>query len=111
MLKDYMNGPIWILWIVFALFAVLSIVLLTGRGAGLIAGYNTADKKEKEKYDVKKLCRIIGIFMAVIAALILVMCIWNAVLPVTFSYVFVVIAVVGSVVMIVLANTVCKKKK
>lgn len=38
----------------------LAAVLLSGRGAFLIAGYNTASKKEKEKYNEKALCRFIG---------------------------------------------------
>jgi magnesium-transporting ATPase (P-type) len=42
------------------LFAVLGIVFIGGRGAFLIAGYNTLSKAEKEKYDVKALCRFMG---------------------------------------------------
>lgn len=56
------------------LLIVIAIVLLTGRGSFLIAGYNTLSKEEKEKYDVKALCRFmgkillpIGIFVPVIA--------------------------------------------
>lgn len=40
---------------VAALFAVLSILLLSGKGSWLIAGYNTASPEEKAKYDSKKL--------------------------------------------------------
>ena len=54
-LKDISNGPDWIMWVAFVILALMSIVLLTGRGAGLIAGYNTASKSEKSKYDEKKL--------------------------------------------------------
>lgn len=53
-LKDISNGPDWIMWIVVILFAILSIVFLTGHGAGFIAGYNTAGKEEKSKYTVCK---------------------------------------------------------
>lgn len=52
-LKDISNGPDWIMWIVFAIFVVLTIILLTGHGANLIAGYNTSSKEEKSKYDEK----------------------------------------------------------
>ena len=41
----------------------ISAILLSGHGAWLIAGYNTASKEEKEKYDSKKLCRAVGTFM------------------------------------------------
>ena len=56
-LKDISNAPDWIMWVAFVILALMSIVLLTGRGAGLIAGYNTASKSEKSKYDEKKLCQ------------------------------------------------------
>ena len=71
-LKDISNGPDWIMWVAFVILALMSIVLLTGRGAGLIAGYNTASKSEKSKYDEKKLCRVTGAGMSVITVLVLV---------------------------------------
>ena len=36
-----------LLWIITFLFLLLSVLLLSGRGGFLIAGYNTADKKTK----------------------------------------------------------------
>ena len=39
---------------------VLAVVLMMGKGSFLIAGYNTMDKKEKEKYDTEALCKFIG---------------------------------------------------
>ncbi len=46
-----------------ALFAVLGIILWHGKGAWLIAGYNTSSKSEKSKYDEKKLCRFVAKLM------------------------------------------------
>lgn len=57
-LNDISNGPDWITWIGFAILALVSIVLLTGHGAWLIAGYNTASKEEKRKYDEKIFCQL-----------------------------------------------------
>ena len=108
-LKDSSNGPDWVIWIVFAFFAVISIVLLSGRGANLIAGYNTASEKEKKNYNTKKLCRVVGAGMLVIAILILIMAVWESVLPASFATVFAVITVIDCTVIIVLANTICKK--
>lgn len=108
-LKDVSNGPDYIIWIVVVLFAILSIVLLTGRGGWLISGYNTASKEEKSKYDEKKLCRINGAGMAVITVMLLIMGLGEDVLPAAFAYVFLVVTIVDCVVMIVLANTICKK--
>ena len=46
-LKDISNGPDWIMWVAFVILALMSIVLLTGRVAVLIAEYNTARKSKK----------------------------------------------------------------
>ena len=42
--------------IITALFLLLGFLFSRGKGAGLIAGYNTASPEEKAKYDEKKLC-------------------------------------------------------
>ena len=42
------------------LLSVLGLVIRSGKGAFLIAGYNTASKEEKEKTDEKKLCKAVG---------------------------------------------------
>lgn len=47
-LKDSMNGPDWVIWIVFAIFLILTFVLLTGKGADLVAGYKC--KKQRRTY-------------------------------------------------------------
>lgn len=103
------NGPGWIIWLVFAFFVLLTVVFLTGHGANLIAGYNTSSKEEKSKYDEKKLCKVAGIGMLVIAIFIFVMAVGNDVLPAITAYVFVAVAVIDGVIMIILMNTVCKK--
>lgn len=46
-LKDINSGPDWIIWVVGIILAIFSIILLTGRGANLIAGYNTASKEKR----------------------------------------------------------------
>ena len=87
-LADNMNGPSWCIWAVFAIFLILTITFLSGLGAWLIAGYNTANKKDQEKYDAKKLCRVMGGGMAGITVLILIMAAGMNVLPAYFVYVF-----------------------
>ncbi|WP_422124543.1 DUF3784 domain-containing protein [Planococcus sp. X10-3] len=42
------------------LLLALGLYLLQGKGAMLIAGYNTLPKKEKEKYDEVALCKATG---------------------------------------------------
>ena len=48
-------------WIIFAVFAVMGVLLWTGKGGWLIAGYNTASAEEKKKYDEKKLNRTMAV--------------------------------------------------
>ena len=104
-----MNSPPAVLWIVVALFAILSAVLLSGHGANLIAGYNTASEAEKKRYDEKKLCRILGAGMALITVLLLVSTLLMDALPAWFGYVQAGIILADCVTILILANTVCKK--
>lgn len=46
--------------IILFIFLMFSILLLNGKGAMLIAGYNTLDEKERAKYDEKALCKAVG---------------------------------------------------
>lgn len=48
------------------LLIVLSVILLTGKGAFLVAGYNTASKEQKAQYDEKKLSRAAGVMLSVV---------------------------------------------
>jgi len=109
-LSDVSSGPDWIVWIGFAILAVLSIVLISGHGSWFIAGYNTASKEEKAKYDEKKLCRTTGIGLAVISILILVSELFEDVLPASFAYVSLGITIIDCLVIIIVGNTICKKR-
>ena len=40
-----------ILYVVFAVLFIISIILISGHAPWLVAGYNTATKKEKENID------------------------------------------------------------
>jgi len=53
--------------ICIGLFVILGILFLKGKGAFLIAGYNTASKAEKAKIDERKLCRYMGKLMFALA--------------------------------------------
>lgn len=52
---------------VAAVFIVLGIIFLSGKGADLIAGYNTASPEEKAGIDEKKLLKAMAVFMFVLA--------------------------------------------
>ena len=109
-LADVSNGPDWIVWVVFIIFVVISIVLLSGHGSWFIAGYNTASKEEKKKYDEKKLCRTMGIGMAVISILILIMELFEDVLPVSFVYISVGIILIKGNLILKVSHPICPQQ-
>lgn len=106
-----MNGPIWLAWVVTAIIAVLSVILLSGKGSFLIAGFNTASKQEKEKYNVKRLCRVVGGGLGVITIMLGISVYYKFEFPYSILKLmmpwglFIVIAAIA-----ILTNTVCKKK-
>ena len=109
-IKDISHGPtVAILWVLFSLLFIISIVFLSGHGSALIAGYNTASQKEKERINQKKLCRIVGAGLLPIAVLILVMAIFFETLPSFFVYVFVTFTLLDAALIVILANTKTKK--
>ena len=61
-----------ILLLVALISTILGIVFFKGKGAGLIAGYNTASPAKKAEYDVKSLCRFVGILMFIMAVCFIV---------------------------------------
>ena len=48
---------------------IMSLIMLTGRGSFLIAGYNTMSKSEKERYDAVAYSKFIGKILMPIAIL------------------------------------------
>lgn len=108
-LADKMNGPGWIVWAVLVIFIILSIIFISGHGINFIAGFNTLSAEEKEKYNIKKVCRVTGIGMAIIALIIFIMATFENVLPASFVYVALIVILIDCLVIIILANTICKK--
>lgn len=53
---------------VVLLFLLLGVLFWRGKGAGLIAGYNTMSPWEKARIDERKLCRFMGKLMFALAA-------------------------------------------
>lgn len=101
------NGPEWLVYVFLALFAIMSIQFLRGKWSFLIAGYNTASKAEQEQYDEKKLCRVMGGCMGIIAVLIALMLITDgAISPI----IMIILIFADIAVTLVLSNTICKKK-
>ncbi len=109
-LSDISNGPDWVIWVGFIIFTIISVMLLSGRGSWFISGYNMASSQEKARYNEKKLCRTTGAGMAVIAALILFMGLFEEKLPAGFAMAALGIITTDCLVIIILSHTICKKQ-
>jgi hypothetical protein len=99
---------------IVALLAVLSAILLSGRGAFLVAGYNTSSKEQKEKYDGKKLSRTAGVMLSVItvatALFLFGISSVGAAGIMIFEAAFIVVVFVSIAVFMYFMNTKCLKK-
>lgn len=84
--------------------------MICGKGSFLIAGYNTASKEEKERYDEKKLCRVMGLCMLPLSLLMIAMFAFINVLPAFFIWIFGAAILIDVIVMIILVNKCCFKK-
>ena len=84
----------------------MSIIIAFGKGDGLIAGYNTASKEEKEKVNIKRL-RLATVIMLLLSS------IFVALLPFASQmqqYGMIAALIFLVVIFIIIANTWCKKK-
>ena len=98
------------MWYIVALFAVLTVILLSGKGAFLVAGYNTASKKEKAKYDEKKMSRVTGAGTGVITILLAVFAAFEGNPPAYLAWLLGALFLITIVLMLVLTNTMCKSE-
>ena len=89
------------------LFVPLILLILSGRGDNLIAGYNTASEKEREQFNMKRLRMVIGgiLFLTIIAFWIPVL-IGNQKFIIPMTIALFPMCFIG----IILANTWAKKK-
>ena len=90
------------------MMVVLAFVILKGWGDGLIAGYNTASKKEQEKYNIKRLRIVVAAMILFVPAMILVAACFDDITGITLD--FLPVLLIGVVAGVILANTWCKKK-
>ena len=91
------------LWLVALAFFILS-----GRGDGLIAGYNTASREERQKYNIKRLRAVVAVMILFVTAFVWYMSWLNDTTAILLGALPVLL--IGLVAGIIIANTWCKKK-
>ncbi len=105
-----MNIPTWVAWIIVAILAIISIAIFMGKAPFLIAGYNTANKGEKSKYNINTLSKTVGGGFGVITGIIALIVLYNAELPSAISWLNP-WGILGTIIlMIIIGNTICKQK-
>lgn len=105
-----MNGPIWVGWVGVVILAIISIILLLGKGSFLIAGFNTASDKERSKFNEKRLCHVVGGGISLITIMFAITLLYNGKLPISLKWIMPWGHLVIISAIIVLSNTICKKK-
>jgi len=96
------------------LFGTLAVIFFTGHGGFLVAGYNTASEDEKAQYDLKKLLKVMGWGIVYFSVMFFVMGILTDNVDKSIFKTVMMIFTFGSIpvctLIIILGNTVCKKK-
>ncbi|MDH6368114.1 MULTISPECIES: DUF3784 domain-containing protein [unclassified Breznakia] len=105
-----MNDQLWISWVLVVILVIISFILLMGKGGFLIAGYNMQSKEKKQKYNAKRLCRVVGGGTSIISVILTVATLYRFEMPLAISWIipwglFGIIVIVG-----ILANTICWRK-
>ena len=105
-----MNAPIWVAWIVVGVLVAVSIFLLTGKGAFIIAGYNLMSKEQKKRYNAKKLSLVVGSGFTILTIITGIFTLYEFELPTAIDWI-VPWGMLGTLaIIIILANTLCKAK-
>ncbi len=66
-----MTAQFILLLIISLIVLVLAIIILTGKGDNLIAGYNTSTEEEKERYNIKRVRICIGGVLLILSPIML----------------------------------------
>lgn len=91
-------------YVLIVVLAVLAIIILSGKGSWLIAGYNIMNDDKKQKYNYKRLCYVLGIGL-----ILLDICLIVSSITVEFEKLISLLEIIISLLTVILANTICRK--
>ena len=66
-----MTAQFILLLIISLIVLVIAVIILSGKGDNLIAGYNTSTKEEKERYNIKRVRICIGGMLLILSPIML----------------------------------------
>jgi len=91
--------------IAVSILLAMGVLLINGKAAFLIAGYNTMNKKDKSYYEEKALCRFVGWLMLGIGLSVGLIILFDFLDWAFFTYTLVFVTKIGLIVAIIYANT------
>lgn len=94
-------------YIIYIILAIFAIAFWNEKGSWLFAGYNTMSDKDKQKYNHKKLCRLMSCCVGMIDILLIISHFISD--NEKSKNVFTVLGIIVAIGTVILANTVCKK--
>lgn len=97
--------------IVMLIMLVMSIMLMMGKGANLIAGYNTMSEKEKARYDSTALCKCVGKYLLSITVMMAALPLGGILQIDWLPWVFTAYVFISTIVLIIYCNTGNRFKK
>ena len=66
-----MTAQFILLLIISLIVLVLAVIILSGKGDNLIAGYNTSTEEDKKKYNIKRVRICIGGMLLILSSIML----------------------------------------
>jgi len=92
-----------------AIMAIFSVLILIGRGDGLIAGYNTSSKQEKARYNIRRLRVVVGGGLLLLTAELFIASLYQFDFPAPFSWLWPLSFLVTAAFMLLLSSTYCRR--
>lgn len=97
-----------ILSVISLMLVLLAVVILTGKGDGFIAGYNTAKEEERKQFNMKRLRAVVAVMILFTVAFVWYVNWLNDTVAIMLGAVPVFL--IGNIAGIIIANTWCLKK-
>ncbi len=96
-------------YILYIVLAIMAIAFWNEKGSWLFAGYNVMSDKEKQTYNHKKLCRVMGCCVGTVDMLLVISDIMRD--NEKLKNIFIVLAITVVIVTVILSNTVCRENR
>ena len=88
----------------------MKFVFSAGKGGGFIAGYDNMSDEDKQKYNYKRLCKVMGCCMIAVDLRLIISCIIGERATDSTKNTFSIFGILIAILTVILVNTICRKK-